>query len=350
MYKIAKKDIDGFVKSLLAEHAVYAPVRENDFVLFDEIADPAEIVWDYQQSRQGAYRLFMPQSEVLLRFQTQDGEVELDVPMAEEPPRVVLGLHPCDARALTLLDYVFKTGDYPDPYYINHRDNTTIIALGCAAPAHACFCTTVGGHPFGREGVDILLTDIGDAYLADAVTDKGEELLQKLSLAAAKAADEKKARKVAQDAKAAMSPPIDISGIADKLGTMYESPFWDSVHEKCLGCGVCTYLCPTCYCFDIVDEAVGNQGQRVRNWDSCMFPLYSLEASGHNPRPTQRERWRQRAMHKFKYHIDLYGVPSCVGCGRCVTECPVNLDIREVVANIMDSSGKNVSDKEKQHN
>ena len=118
------------------------------------------------------------------------------------------------------------------------------------------------------------------------------------------------------------------------LDVNFEHPFWNTIHQKCLACGTCTYLCPTCHCFDISDEVKKNDGIRLRNWDSCMFPLFTKETSGHNPRTSQKERWRQRAMHKFKYFVDNFNAIACVGCGRCVMYCPVNIDIRKIVEDI----------------
>jgi len=114
----------------------------------------------------------------------------------------------------------------------------------------------------------------------------------------------------------------------------FENPIWATIHGKCLACGTCTWMCPTCHCFDISDEVKGNDGVRIRSWDSCMFPLFTKETSGHNPRTSQKERWRQRVMHKFKYYVDNFNAIACVGCGRCVMSCPVNLDIRKVVEDI----------------
>jgi Pyruvate/2-oxoacid:ferredoxin oxidoreductase delta subunit len=127
---------------------------------------------------------------------------------------------------------------------------------------------------------------------------------------------------------------IPVDGIEKKLDQMAESPYWERVQEKCLGCRVCTYLCPTCHCFDIVDEAVTNKGRRVRNWDSCLSSLYSQETSGHNPRPTNRERTRQRLMHKFNYFPKNFDRIACVGCGRCILYCPAHFDIRQTIKEI----------------
>ena len=120
----------------------------------------------------------------------------------------------------------------------------------------------------------------------------------------------------------------------DKLWEVFDHPIWKEVAERCLACGACTYLCPTCHCFDIQDEVMKSSGQRVRNWDSCMFPLFTLHGSGHNPRTRQGERWRQRLQHKFNYYVENFGCTACVGCGRCIVNCPVNIDIREVLERV----------------
>ena len=124
---------------------------------------------------------------------------------------------------------------------------------------------------------------------------------------------------------------VNIKNLKEKLDKAFDASFWNEIHQKCLGCGICTFLCPTCYCFDITDEVKDEQGKRIRCWDSCMFPQFTLHASGHNPRPTYRERMRQRIMHKFNYCPENYKETFCVGCGRCIRNCPVNLDIRQII-------------------
>lgn len=127
-------------------------------------------------------------------------------------------------------------------------------------------------------------------------------------------------------------PALNLNGLKEKLRNGFDSPLWGTIAERCLGCGVCTYLCPTCHCFDISDKIKGERGRRMRSWDSCQYALFTMHASGHNPRPSKRERMRQRIMHKFLYAQDNFKETFCVGCGRCVRSCPVNLDIRENVA------------------
>jgi ferredoxin len=191
------------------------------------------------------------------------------------------------------------------------------------------------GEPVSADGADILLTDVGDGYLVEFLTAKGEALAS--TLPGAQAADAGSAqKKEALRAEAKAKVRADIPGRAVKpiLEANFDHPFWATLHTRCLACGTCTYVCPTCHCFDIVDEVKGDKGVRCRNWDSCMFPMFTKETSGHNPRPSQKERWRQRTMHKFRYIPENFGVLGCVGCGRCVMQCPVNLDIRKIVEDV----------------
>jgi sulfhydrogenase subunit beta (sulfur reductase) len=199
--------------------------------------------------------------------------------------------------------------------------------MGCDTPCDTCFCTAVGGSPFGKEGVDVQITSMGDDYLFEAVTKRGQALID--DLPQAEPGQVTKLKQVQNQSIAGMQKPFDSTGLRDHLYAMFEDKYWREVSQSCLGCGVCTFLCPSCFCFDIVDEVL--RDERVRNWDTCMFRVYSLEASGHNPRPTKAERTRQRVMHKFAYWVDLVDGFGCTGCGRCVINCPVNLDIRQMV-------------------
>jgi ferredoxin len=235
--------------------------------------------------------------------------------------------------SFTLLDKVFG-GDFKDPYYLNRRANTVLVSIGCTTPRASCFCNSVGGGPFSTEGSDLLLIDIGDEYVVQIVSDKGAKLLDKKGFEDTGKEKLDLAAGVIKTAEASMGPGVKTEGLKEKLDSIFDDPVWQQLTEKCLGCGICTYLCPTCHCFDIVDETIGSGGERVRLWDSCQFPLFTLQASGANPRPTGKERFRQRMMHKFSYLLDSCDQIGCVGCGRCITECPVNLDIRQVLNSI----------------
>ena len=185
------------------------------------------------------------------------------------------------------------------------------------------------------EGSDVLMIDMGESYLVEFVTAKGEKILEKMGdlEVAGEAWDEKK-KELYDASEGKIKSHIPAKEIKPWLDENFEHPFWDSIHKNCLACGTCTYVCPTCHCFDITDEVKGDGGRRIRSWDTCMSWLFTVETSGHNPRSSQKERWRQRLMHKFRYFVDNYGVIACVGCGRCVRSCPVNIDIRKIVTDI----------------
>jgi len=321
---LPKTDLPKLVRKWMQHSAVYAPVHEGDLIEFQPLNDPDEMVIDAAaNTRYPPKAAFLPQSEAMFRVQG-DKFVSTE---NETEPRIILGIHPCDVRALQLLDTVFLTEDNQDPYWANKRQRTTIVALGCSAPAETCFCTTVGSGPFDIRGSDLMLTEADSSYVIEVLTEKGQRLVSHLQDAPQAVVDTAVAKQttVAES----MTKAFDSTGIRDKLYGLFDSDFWQTVQESCLGCGVCTFLCPTCYCFDIVDE--GQRNERVRNWDSCMFRVYSQEASGHNPRPTNKERTRQRVMHKYAYWLDQIGEIGCTGCGRCVRYCPVNLDIRDII-------------------
>jgi ferredoxin len=329
-WAIDKSKATDFLDDLRETYQVLAPVQENGTLVLGCVDDHRDVVLDFYNTKQAPKAIFFPRSEVLFAY--QDGKVI--AASQPEQQRAVFGIRPCDARSAVLLDKVFDAADYQDPYYVNRRKNTTLIGFACNEPLSTCFCTAVDGGPFSTEGLDMLWTDLGNRYLVETMTERGETLVAKSPLFR-QATDEDIAAKaqIATRAKEMVSGP-NTQGIKEKLDAMYEEPFWDHVRLKCLGCGACTYLCPTCHCFDIVDEGNSAQGQRVRNWDTCQFALFTHHTSGHNPRPTSKERMRQRVMHKFNYFVSNYGDIACVGCGRCVRECPVNLDIRAVIEEI----------------
>lgn len=334
---ISKSALPGLLDKLIAEYQVYAPVKEGAYALFKQIKSGSEADFSNKNSKIPPKGILFPQSEKLFSYSvTPEGaRVEECVDSAR---KVIFGVRPCDAKSLLLLDNVFKNDQYEDPYYMNRRANTILVGMGCNDPASTCFCTSMNSGPFDAAGMDLLLVDTGDNYVVEAVSDKGKELAAKLSLAAAGDADKAAAAKVKEAA--AVTSQVVTAGLKAKLDGNFYDEVWDRVHEKCLGCGSCTYSCPTCHCFDIVDDAVDCNGCRIRNWDSCMYPLFTLHGSGHNPRTGGKERMRQRVMHKFKYFVDNFNATACVGCGRCIKNCPVNLDIREVLADILGSEAR----------
>ncbi|MGQ9493327.1 MAG: 4Fe-4S dicluster domain-containing protein [Anaerolineae bacterium] len=332
--RIAKEDINQWLAQLLQDYTVFAPTKVANYVTYHQIASPEEVVWDCLVTREPPKKVFFPPTEVLFRYVRTANDLELYPLDAVEGEQVLWGIRPCDAQALLVQDAVFDTPDARDVYYTNKREKTLLIGIACTRPLSTCFCTSVGGGPFKKEGVDVFLIDIGDAYLVEAMTDKGKKLLKSPVFHPTKGTDLEKAEAIEQMALERLPAPVSMQAVKQRLDEMINSPFWDEVQASCLGCGVCTFLCPVCHCFDIVDEGTSVCGQRVRNWDTCQYCIYTLEASGHNPRPSGKERTRQRLMHKFDYYLVNQGVIGCVGCGRCVQLCPVNLDIRQILVQL----------------
>ena len=258
-----------------------------------------------------------------------------DTPEAE--PTVVFACRPCDARGYAILDRPYLNGPYADPYYKARREKLTVITLTCDSGCNTCFCHWVGGGPASPIGSDVLMTAIEDGYVLQALGPKGEEILAGSSLEdGAGYMDKVKEARKAADA-SLVPPPVElkVAEVRDKVAARFtDAEFWQRETDRCLSCGACTYFCPTCYCFTITDEGEGlseKGGRRLRSWDNCMSSLFTREASGHNPRVLKAFRMRNRVSHKYSTYPENWGSFSCSGCGRCIGNCPVHLDIRAIV-------------------
>ena len=308
---------------------VVGPVTAGDATLFSAVESAEQLALGAQLPLKSAKGLFFPQSEIVLRYQAGEGkDVQVQDIEGFAPPTVLLGPHPCDAAAMGVLDAVFGW-EYRDKFYLERRENTTIVSLGCRSPIdESCFCTAVGLAPDSREGSDVYSSQEGTGdLLLEAVTEKGEALLEQ-------AADLLEDAEPIPPADEAPARTFDLEAVKSWLDENFESDFWREMSLSCVGCGTCTFICPTCHCFDIVDETRLGEGVRRKNWDSCQFGLFTAHASGHNPRPVQSERFRQRIMHKFKYYVEKFDKTLCVGCGRCVRACPVGHSLLDYLTEI----------------
>ncbi len=310
---------------------VTGPVRAGSDTLFGAISDPAQLVLGEGLTVKSAKGVFFPQSEVILRFKREDGAIRVEDVEGFAPPTVLLGARPCDAAGMEVLDAVFQW-DYRDQFFLQRREQTTIVSFGCSAPVDdKCFCTSVGLAPDSRFGADVFMRpmDAGDYYL-EPVTEKGGRLL-------ARTPDlfESTDPIPPIPAPASVVPlRFELDRVKPWLDDHFNDSFWKEMSLRCVGCGTCTFLCPTCHCFDIVDETCEGEGVRCKNWDSCQLSLFTVHASGHNPREKQSARYRQRIMHKFKYYKEKFGMTLCVGCGRCVRACPAGHSILDYLTEI----------------
>ncbi len=336
---ITAEALDRLVAEWSKHAAVYAPVTQRvilksqptrEFLSWTEyrrITSAAEACFDRVNTKVSAKALLFPQSEVMLRFEATNPAVAMEPKAGDE--QIVLGVRPCDARAIAVLDKFFSQGQ-PDSYYLRRREKTTLVGIACNTPAETCFCTAVGGSPFGTSGLDLLLTDLGGRFLAEPITERGVALIATQPDPAIGDLEQKK--ELAAKSLEQLPRPIDTAGLKRRLDSGFDNPVWEELSLPCVNCGACTFLCPTCHCFDITDEERKGRGARIRVWDSCQFCQYTQHASGHNPRAATETRYRNRVMDKFKYTVDMIAEVSCVGCGRCISECPAHIDIRETVS------------------
>ena len=335
---IKKADLPALLGRLMDHYRVYAPVRHQGMTNFQKISAAEQVDLSLVNTTLSPKSLMLPQSESMFEFtldRTSDQVGVLQEVEKDFSPRIIFGIRPCDAKSFQLLDLNFDTPTYRDPWWMKRRQSTTLIGFGCNAPCSTCFCTSVGSGPFSTDGLDILFIDAGDEFVIRTVTEKGEQTISKAEIGAESSdATTDAVLSVQESALRLIRSVVHRENLKDQdEKTLFEADFWDELQFGCINCGVCTFVCPTCWCFDIQDEVHKGSGMRLRNWDACMFTLFTLHGSGHNPRAQKLQRVRQRFMHKLKYFVDKYdaGV-ACVGCGRCVQQCPVNIDIREVFA------------------
>jgi ferredoxin len=331
-----KSKVGEFLKKLGEEAIVLAPVAREGMVLFAVPGEDESVTFDFTNTRNAPKAAFFPQSERMYSYKRKGDVFEMANTEFDRKPRVLFAVRPCDAKSFTIIDRLFDNEEFVDPYYKAKRDSSLVFVLGCAKPCQTCFCTSMDCGPFNTEGADVFMTDLdesGGKLLLEPLTEKGEKAVSSLPDAAD--GDIRQKESIAGEAEGKITSKVELAGLPEKLKDIFEHPVWAEIAQTCLGCGACTYLCPTCHCFDIQDEVLKESGQRVRNWDSCMFSLFTLHGSGHNPRASQGQRWRQRLQHKFNYYVENFGCSACVGCGRCIANCPVNIDIREVLGKVM---------------
>jgi sulfhydrogenase subunit beta (sulfur reductase) len=279
------------------------------------------------QSVVSAKGVVFPKVERLLKYRFEGKNIALGDVEPQAQATVLFGLRPCEARAFNALDVVFNW-DSKDKFFNARMANTTVVGLTCTQADDSCFCTSLGSRPDDPQGSDILLSPLkAGGFVAEVLTEKGKALV-----ALAKGILQPPPIKPDLVPSAAVAPAFDAKDLQQKLAAKFDSPLWAEQSLRCLGCGACAFVCPTCVCFDIQDEADTKQGQRLRAWDSCGMRIFTLHASGHNPRDKQGQRWRQRVYHKFAYYPERLGTLGCVGCGKCSRACPVDMNLKQHLA------------------
>ncbi len=323
--KISKKNFEKMTDGLIRSGKTVAGVikRENDFI-FDEITKASDLRLNYDKPTlmPPGKKYFLPPKEILFYF---DGE-ETFQPAINERELIIIGVKPYDIWAIKLMDKIFIETEPVDPYYESRRKNSVIIAIDDLNPFPACFSRSLKTHN-SENGFDILLTDIGKNFIMAIGSEKGRKILEEYANLAAKATlrDLKKKTALLKAAELKYKikitiPPKEIPGFLEKN---YDNPFWEEMAKNCLSCGRCNMVCPTCICFDIEDSVELNlsKGKREREWHGCALETFAKTALGHNFRKETADRLRHRIMRKLSFLPGKFGLPGCVGCGRCINAC-----------------------------
>jgi ferredoxin len=288
--------------------------------------------------------LFQPTLELWRARRSADGSLEVRADPPEHPRYALIGVRSCDLHAIAAQDRIFMEGAWADPDYSSRREGAFIVAVNCGQAAATCFCVSMGTGPRVDSGFDLALTELLDAgghrFLVEVGSERGGEVLNELPSQPAEARDAEAAERVSERAASQMGRTLDTTDIRDLLYRNREHPRWDEVADRCLSCGNCTMVCPTCFCSSVDDttDLSGEEATRVRRWESC-FSLEHSYLSGGHVRSSTKARYRQWMTHKLASWIDQFGSSGCVGCGRCITWCPVAIDITEEAAAIRATDG-----------
>jgi sulfhydrogenase subunit beta (sulfur reductase) len=332
--KLAKENLDLFVSILPAFGEVYAPIKRGQSFVFDKPALWSDVQMNYNRTMLPPKKLLLPPCEATFAFDPNKGYQDLLNEASK--PLVLFGVHAYDIYGMNILDRVFAQAKYPDPYYIARRKATTVIGVDFVPDEkHAAGSMNAD---FVDHGFDLFLSDIGDHYLVLVGTSRGDDIviMSGCLMQTPTEVDFSEYKKRSTDRHESYKIQLDLDGLPEILEMEYHSKAWDEFGKRCLSCGSCSMVCPTCYCFDINDEVdLGSRaGRRIRSWDSCLLKTHALVAGGENFRAARSSRVKFRFYHKQRGFVAEYGRPSCVGCGRCVDVCPVDINIISVIETI----------------
>lgn len=333
MYKIAVEDLQALFRRIAAEQELYLPVKMGEQVNFQAWSEDADVCLDTLKTVKSPKDAFFPQSETLYTCKKEDQKIQIEPQKLKEQNFVIFGMKACDVQGVKVLDQVFLN-DPVDSFYAARRAHATMVALACHEPEETCFCKAFG-IDCADPAADVAAWLIDEELYWKPLTKKGEILTQVAAELFTKTEDAK-----VEDEKTSIRSIVErlpysnlsLSGWGEEdYMERFNSSVWEELYKPCLACGTCTFVCPTCQCYDIKDYDTGHGVQRYRCWDSCMYSDFTMMAHGNN-RSSQMQRFRQRFMHKLVYYpLNNDGMFSCVGCGRCVEKCPSSLNIVKVI-------------------
>jgi ferredoxin len=352
---ITKKSLQIILDALReAGYTLIGPRVREEAIVLDEIGQLSDLpIGLTEEQEPGAYRLIPRKDQTLFGYsvgphswkrylfvpvltlfsiQQQNGGFSVAQNNEEAPQYAFIGVRPCDLHAIRIQDLTFLNGLYQDPAYRSRRQKAFILAVNCLDPVSTCFCVSMRTGPKVTSGFDLALTELDEIFLIEVGSEMGRQVIADAGWRPSGAFELQEARQALAEAERRMGRHLDTSDMPNLLYQNLEHPRWDQVSRRCLSCTNCTQVCPTCFCSDIVDRSdlAGKTAERVRLWDSC-FNLDFSHVHGGNIRPGTRARYRQWLTHKLASWIDQFGTSGCVGCGRCITWCPVGIDLTEEV-------------------
>ncbi|OHD72388.1 MAG: hypothetical protein A2W19_13655 [Spirochaetes bacterium RBG_16_49_21] len=345
MYIIKEDQVTNIAQELHKEYQVYGPVLEKETrqTMFVKADDAGEIDLELPIPANPAKHVLFPQFERIMSYTYDRKNKKAEIkPDFDDAPKALFGMRSCDLSGMLCLDRFFLGQEFADEVYRNHRKNMFIVTNTCVEPFKQCFCVCTDSGPSAHEGYDLNLTDLGGEYLVEVGSDKGKKLAEKMSLPKAgdshkKEKEKRVDRSVSLFDSLAKDNKAWISRVVNRVTTgLIDEKVWEYIGDQCLECGACTFVCPSCSCFNIMDPVTGaDSADRMRTWDSCAYEGYSRMAGGHNPRKPVEDRRNKRFFCKLSYsQSKKYLRPGCVGCGRCAWVCPGDIGLPNVVTYI----------------
>jgi len=336
-YIMPEENLEQFINDLCKSYKVFGPVRKGVEYSFDKITVAKDLFLDYTTTILPPKKFFTPPRETVFTFEGDKiSKIEDLIP---EEKQIILGVHSCDIASFTFLDRVFL-GFRSDPRYLRRRNNFLVFALTCKKVSETCFCQSMGTGPEATDGFDVLMTDIGGRYLLEAQSSEGNKLLGSLGLQQATVEDFEAKRGCLENLKGQFKKVVNRAGLVELAYNNQEHPVWKKYGSICVACGQCAMVCPTCFCFDVKDniDLSLKSGERYREWDVCLLLEFAEVALGGNFRKSRDARLRQFMCHNLSYGVMQYNLTKCVGCGRCIRACPVDIDITEIARELREVS------------
>lgn len=367
-FRLELQEFSKWIPALRSDYRVIAPVREDAAIIYDDIDTLEDLPQSWIDDQEaGHYRIkhdenrkdyfaytlgphswkshfFPPERRLLKAIRNKDGLKFQNQPLPQEPS-ILLGVRACELKAIEIQDRVFMHAQTQDPYYVHQRKQTLIIALNCSRAGKTCFCTSMQCGPEVQAGFDLALTECCTTrehyFLIQVGTKKGAELLINLNFKTASETEIKQGQQIVEDTAKSMKRQVQSEGLSEDLKSKNEHPYWQKIAETCMSCANCTMVCPTCFCSSVEDKSdlSGDHAERWRKWDSC-FTLDHSYLHGGSVHATTESRYRQWLTHKFSSWVDQFDTSGCVGCGRCITWCPVGIDVTEALEEIRKPSAK----------